>query len=331
MENRIAGKNLGWILATLSIVLLCGVYLAACASGPAPAAAPTVQELSTLSSASLGRGEKLRVIATTNIVADVVSRIGGDAISLTALLPVGTDPHAYQATPQDLLAVVEAHVVFISGLGLQENLVELIANAGGQAVIVPVSTGVETIAFGGESEPDHEGADPHVWLDPNNVIVWARNIEHTLSAQDPANGEIYQTNADRYVEALQALDGWIRIQVALVPEEKRELVTDHLIFGYFARRYGFKQVGAVIAAFSTMAEPSAQDMAELQDTIREFDVAAIIVGTTVNSRLAEQIAKDTGIQIVRVYTGSLSGADGEAGTYIDYMRYNVDAIVGALR
>jgi ABC-type Zn uptake system ZnuABC Zn-binding protein ZnuA len=147
---------------------------------------------------------------------------------------------------------------------------------------------------------------------------------------DPANAETYRANAAAYIAELTALDEWIEEQVAQVPPERRKLVTDHEVFGYFAQRYGFEQVGAVISGVSTLAEPSAQEMAALQERIGELDVPAIFVGTTVNPTLAESVARDTGTQIVELYTGSLSDAGGPAPTYIEYMRYNVSRIVEAL-
>jgi ABC-type Zn uptake system ZnuABC Zn-binding protein ZnuA len=103
-----------------------------------------------------------------------------------------------------------------------------------------------------------------------------------------------------------------------------------LIFGYFAARYGFDQVGAIIPSYSTAAETSAQDLAALEDAIRAMHVGAIFVGQNVNPTLAQRVAEDTGVKIVHIYTGSLTTSDGPASTYQDYMRYDVTAIVNGL-
>lgn len=286
-----------------------------------------------LSAAPLKDGDKLRAVATTNIVADVVANVGGNKIELTGLLPAGADPHTYEPTPRDLRAMADAHVIFANGVGLEAFLDEMLENAGSDAPVIPVSHGVELLELdpledGGE---EHQGADPHTWFDPNNVVIWVHNIEHALSELDPANVEVYEADAQAYVEKLEALDAWIREQVAQIPEENRKLVTDHRVFGYFADEYGFEQVGAVIKAYSTIAEPSARELAELEDDIRKYDVPAVFAGTTVNPRVAERIAQDTGITLVPLYTGSLSEPSGEAATYIDFMRYDVNAIVAALK
>ncbi|MEM5775715.1 MAG: zinc ABC transporter substrate-binding protein, partial [Anaerolineaceae bacterium] len=160
---------------------------------------------------------------------------------------------------------------------------------------------------------------------------WVDNIQQALSEADPDHAAVYQANADAYRAQLRDLDAWIREQVAAIPEENRRLVTDHMEQGYFADEYGFTLVGALIPGYSTLSEPSAKDMAEIEDAIRALGVKAVFVGNTINPTLAERVAADTGIQLVYIYSGSLSPAGGEASTYLDYMRYNVNAIVGALK
>jgi len=300
-----------------------------------------VDEMPSLSAVALSGGERLRVVATTNIVADVVTNVGGDLIDLTVLIPVGTDPHAFQPTPQDAAAVTDAHVVFVSGAGLETFLEPLLESAGEDVTVVPVSYGIELVRSEDarehkdenefESGHHHGEFDPHTWFDPNNVILWTHNIEHTLSVLDPDNAETYKVNAEAYEAELQALDAWIRETLAQVPAENRILVTDHTGFSYFAHRYGFEQVGTVFPGYSTLAEPSAQDIAELEDIISEFEVKAIFVGLTVNPDLSERVADDTDTQLVFLYTGSLSEPGGPTDDYISFMRYNVTAIAEALR
>ena len=275
----------------------------------------------------LAEGEKLRVLATTTIVGDVVKEVGGGDIELTVLIPPGADPHTYEPTPQDLKALERAHVVFVNGVGLESALEPLLKSAA-KSPIVEVSEGVALRRLA--ESPEKAGQpDPHVWFNPLNVITWARNVENALSALDPAHAESYRAGADRYAEELKQLDAWIEEQVSRIPPERRKLVTDHLAFGYFADRYGFEQVGAVFPGFSTGAEPSARELAELEESIRRLGVPAIFVSNTVNPALAERIARDTGVKVVPLYIGSLSGPEGPAPTYIEMMRYDVRAIVEA--
>lgn len=283
--------------------------------------------------ASSSPAGRLKVVATTTLLGDVVRNIGGDKIDLAVLLPVGTDPHTFEPAPQDIATVAGADLLFTNGAGYEAFLQRLLENAGGKAKVVPVSDGLQLLnaATEGAQESGQGSADPHVWMDPDNVASWTDKIEQALSTADPANADAYKSSADAYRQKLKELDGWISQQVAQIPEADRKLVNDHLTFGYFARRYGFEQVGAVIPGFSSMASPSAQELAGLEDAIRKLNVKAIFVGKTVNSSLSQRVADDTHTRLVFVYTESLSPPDGPASTYLDFMRFDVDAIVLALK
>ena len=184
---------------------------------------------------------------------------------------------------------------------------------------------------GDEDHHHHEGADPHTWFSIHAVEQWVENIEHVLRALDPANAAVYTANAQAYLVELEALAEEVEALLAALPVEKRKLVTDHDSFGYFAAAYDFDVVGTVIPSFSTLASPSAGELAKLQDQIEEESVQAIFVGTTITPDIAQQLAADTGIQVVILYTGSLSDEGGPAASYVDFMRYNVTAIVNALK
>lgn len=324
------------IIANRLLVTVAVVSLPFLAIACQPSALPEqgVDEMPPLSAVTLGEGERLQVVATTSIVGDVVQNVGGGLIDLSVLMPAGTDPHSFEPTPQDVAAVADAHVVFANGAGLEEFLEPLLESADENATVVPVSYGIELLQLqgGGEEEHDqHGGVDPHVWFDPNNVAVWALNIAHVLSTLDPNNAGVYEENAAAYTVELERLDSWIREQLAQVPEENRKLVTDHASFSYFAQRYGFEQVGSVLPGYSTLAESSAQELAELEDAIIQADVKAVFVGLTVNPDLAQRVADDTGTRLVFLYTGSLSEPGGPADNYLAFMRYNVSAIAEALR
>ena len=162
-------------------------------------------------------------------------------------------------------------------------------------------------------------------------MVWIENIELALSTLDPDSAISYAANTESYLAELELLDSWIHDQIGQVPEGNRRLVTDHGSFSYFAHRYGFEQTGTVFPGYSTLAEPSAQDIAQLEDVIRQEEVPAVFVSLTVNPDLAVQVAEDTGAQLVYLYTGSLSDPGGPADSYLSLMRYNVTAIVETLR
>jgi manganese/iron transport system substrate-binding protein len=276
--------------------------------------------------------KRLKVVATTSLVGDVVSQVGGDKISLEVLLPMGTDPHSFSPSPKDASMVTDASIVFANGVGLEEFLKPLMESTGGSSKVVEVSNG---IVYRNIVEQDSRNKqpvdDPHTWMDPNNIIIWVDNITKALSEKDPNNAEFYLENARNYQEKLRELDKWIASEVSIVPDQNRKLVTDHMVFGYFADRYGFTQVGAIIPGFSSLAEPSAQDIAQIEDEISSMGVKAIFIGVGMNSSLAQRIADDTGTQLVYLYMHSLSDKRGKAQSYIDFMQYDVTTIVDALK
>jgi ABC-type Zn uptake system ZnuABC Zn-binding protein ZnuA len=296
-------------LATIALIMLASLF--ACGSGNTSAANPG-----------------LKVLATTSIVADVVAQVGGKYINLTTLLPVGTDPHEFSPRPQDAAALADASIIFANGAGLESFLPPLLESAGATGKVVEVSTGITLQPLPGE---DSKTVDPHTWMDPNNVITWTDNIAAALSKADPAHASDYQANAAAYAALLRDLDAWIRAQVDQIPPANRLLVTDHAVLGYFATRYGFTQVGTITGSFSSEAAPSAQELASLEDKIRADGVRAIFVTEAASQTLTDQVAADTGIQAVWLYHASLTDATGPAPTYLDFVRYNVNAIVKALK
>ncbi len=317
----------------VSVALFCVALVIP--SGCSPASRLT--EMPFPAPVDLAVGEKLRVVATTSIVRDVVANVGRDLIDLALLIPTGTDPHSFEPIPQDVAAVADAHVLLANGVGLEGFLEPLLESAGSSRRVVELSTGIRLLDAGEDRDQPAEGTlrdpamDPHTWTDPNNVMVWVDNTERTLSTLDPRNAEVYQAAAQAYRAQLDELDRWVREQVAQIPVEQRLLVTDHLLFGYLARQYGFTQVGAIIPAYTSLAQPSAKELVELEEAIRDAGVKAVFVGHAVNPNLAETVARDTGTQLVLLYTGSLTENGGDADTYLDYVRYNVSAIVAALK
>lgn len=278
---------------------------------------------------------QIQVVASTTMVGDVVSQIAGDKIELTILYPVGTDPHTFEPRPQDVAAISDAQVIFLNGLELEHSLEPVIeSNARGD--VIEVSDGVDVLAFESEHEDegeehDHAAGDPHTWMDPNCVMIWVENIEKEFSRLDPQNAEFYHQNAQNYLAQLKDLDAWIREEVDKIPASERKLVTDHENMGYFIRRYGFTMSGLLVDSLSTAASPSAQALSALQDAIIDQQVKAIFIGSTVNPALAQQIAKDTGVNLITIKTESLGEPGSETASYLTYMKTLVTVIVNGLQ
>jgi ABC-type Zn uptake system ZnuABC Zn-binding protein ZnuA len=294
---------------------------------PAPETTPRP-----LAPLSLAPGAKLRVLATTSIVADVVRAVGGERLEVTSLVPAGIDPHAFEPAPQDVRRVAEAQVVVENGLGLEAFLQTLLRNAAADAPVISLAEGIEPLPAGDHAAgTDEHGAwDPHLWLDPRNVLVWTHTLETSLAALDPSGAADYAQRADTYRTELEALDAELEATFAAIPSERRVLVTDHEEFAYFARRYGFTVVGTVIPAPSAAAEPSARELAALETAIRSLGVRAVFVSSVVSPLLARQVADDTGVQLVSLFAHSLSAPGGPAPTYLEMMRSNARLIAEAL-
>jgi ABC-type Zn uptake system ZnuABC Zn-binding protein ZnuA len=229
--------------------------------------------------------------------------------------------------PQDATKIKESKVLVVHGAKYETFLDPLLENAGGKQNVIDASTGLRLLP-GQESET---AIDPHLWLDPNNVIVYVENIREGLKQFDPDGAEAYDANATAYIDQLTELDAWINGQVAQVEPQRRVLVTNHETLGYFAERYGFIVVGAVIPGSSSDASPSAQQMADLIEQIKVHQAPAIFLDASDNPDLAQQIAAETGVKVVTdLHLESLTNG-GPAATYIDMMKYNVTKIVEALQ
>jgi len=232
--------------------------------------------------------DKIQVVVTTTFIGDVVTNIAGDKVDISELLTAGQNPHSYHPAPMDMVAVTEADLILANGFGLEDFLEDLLSGTDTTAEVIVVSEGIKPLLMEGHIEGDDNsledsmeavmGQDPHVWFDPNNVLIWSENITNALAEEDPENEVSYQANFDTYQGQLLELDGWIQEQIEKIPENQRELVTDHSTLGYFARKYGLVQIGAVIPALTTEAETSGMELAVLIDTIREHQTRDIGYG-----------------------------------------------------
>jgi ABC-type Zn uptake system ZnuABC Zn-binding protein ZnuA len=267
-----------------------------------------------------GESDPYQIVVSTSIIGDVAEQINGGILNIKVLLAPGVDPHSYQPTPQDIAAITEADLVLINGYGLEEYLNSILNDEEYNEKIIVVSEGIEI-----------DDGDPHVWLDPTNVVVWAENISDAFAVLQPENETEFRENARDYIQQLNELDNWIFDTLDQIPLKNRVLVSDHLSMGYFADRYGFEQAATISHSASSLAEPSAHELAELIDLIIDLGLPAVFIGHDVNPELAESLTSDLGIMLVELYIGSLSTDEGPASTYLELMRYNVEAIASALK
>lgn len=289
-------------------------------------------------SASQSGDNAVTVLASTSFLADIAQNVAGDRVQVDSLLPIGADPHAYQAAPSDVAKIAESDLLILNGVEYEHFIEPLLENAGGERIIVEATAGLEphpAAEHADEAESgaghEHEAGDPHMWLDPKLVITYVENIRDGLIEVDAEGAEIYKANAEAYIAQLNELDAWIVEQVNTIPAERRLLVTNHEAMGYFAERYGFEVVDTILPSFSSEAGASAQEIVAAVDAVRSSGAPAIFLGEVENADLANQIASETGVKVVdNLYLESLT--DGEpAATYIDMMKHNVTSIVEGLK
>ncbi|MGE5224572.1 MAG: metal ABC transporter substrate-binding protein, partial [Omnitrophica WOR_2 bacterium] len=232
-------------------------------------------------------GDIPKVLAAETFLADIAQNVAGERLQVGSLIPPGVDPHTFEPAPADVVKVAQSDILIVNGAGLESFLTRLLQNAGGKHAVIEASKGLTSRKPSG-SETAQE-IDPHFYLDPVNVIQYVNNIRDGLSQADPAGTSLYTQNADAYILKLKSLDQWIRSQVDQIPPGRRLLVTNHESFGYFADRYGFKIVGAIIPSVTPDASPSAQELAALVNQIKAAGAPAIFLEKGTNQQLAQQV------------------------------------------
>ena len=321
-----------------------------------------------------GRGGAT-VVVTTNILGDVVGQLIGGQAEVVTIMPVGADPHDFQASAQEVDQLLEADALIVNGGGFEEGLLDVIGSAVDAGVpVFEATASVETIEFAedghrhrgeehgdedgdhvegeehgdeegdhdegeehGDEEGDHdehgpEGVDPHFFTDPTRMADAVRGIAGFLRIEVSGLDEAALDEAvDDYLVELDALDAEVEQLVAAIPEERRVLVTNHGVFGYFADRYGFEVVGAVVPGGTTAESASAGELADLAEVIEQEGVPAIFADTSSSADLVETVAAEVGdIAVVELYSESLGGPGSDGETYLDMVRTNASRISDAL-
>ncbi len=281
-------------------------------------------------SASAGGGEngKPKAAVTISIIADMVKAVAGDAVEVESIVPIGGDPHVYEAKPSDARLVSESAIVFRNGAGLERWLDELIETGIEDQPVITVTDGIDALV---QTEGQYAGdPDPHMWMDPQLALAYVDNITEGLSELLPARAGEFETNAQAYKDRILELDRQIRELVATIPEPNRKLVTTHDAFRYFGNRYGFEVI-ATIWGISTEKEPSADEVRTIVDAVRSSGVRTVFVETTINPKLMERVATDAQVRIGTPLYGDSVGAEGSgAEDYINMMLANARSIATGL-
>jgi zinc/manganese transport system substrate-binding protein len=275
-----------------------------------------------------GGGSQVDVVATTTQIGDWARKVGGDDVEVHQILQPNTDPHDYEPRPADVESTAGADIVFESGDELDHWMGKVVSEAGGSPTVVVLGDHVPVRRPGETSGPEASRYDAHWWHDPLNAISAVEQIRGALVDVDGAHAAAYRRNAAGYLARLRALDRGIDACMSRVPVTERKLVTDHDAFGYFADRYGITVVGAVIPSQTTQAQPSARDTARLISLVKREHVKAVFPESSINPRLAQTIASETGASADYTLYGDTLGPKGSAGaTYVSMEAANADAMV----
>ncbi len=272
-----------------------------------------------------GRGQ---VVVTTTVLGSVVTELVGDAADVHVLMPNGADPHEFQPSAKDVERLANADLVVENGLKLEEGLEDALGQARDDGTPIFTATDhVKLLAFGAddaEEIAEHGPDDPHIWTDPlamrDVVRALVPELRGALGIDVAARGRSLETR-------LEALSSDIAAEVARIPPERRKLVTGHESLGYFADRYGFRLVGAVLPSLSSQAQVSSSQLATLADQVRDEDVSVIFNEIGTPPGVADAVADETGARVVELATHTLP----DDGSYVTFMRDLAGGITRALR
>ncbi len=278
--------------------------------------------------------DKLSVVTTTGMIADVVKNVGKDSVQVQALMGPGVDPHLYKATQGDLGRLQSADIIFYNGLHLEGKMGEVFEKLARIKNVVPVAGRIETSRL--LSDPVYKDAhDPHVWFDVN---LWSSTIEvvvDVLSKEDPENAAFYQKNGKEFSAELALLDNWVRTEIGTIPADKRILITAHDAFNYFGRAYDIEVRG--LQGISTLSEFGLKDRVDLVNFIVEKKIKAVFVETSVSQKNIDAIiegCQQKGHNVAiggYLYSDAMGAERTPEGTYTGMVRANVNTIVNSLK
>ena len=308
-------------------VIALSIVLVACAGGSSDeSGCPVIED------------RKINVVATTPMIGEFVSQVGGDNINLTVIMPPEADPHSYEPSPQDAGTIADADLVFYTGLKYEPAAVVklLESSACSTDVLAVVGETVFPIEFeeeGGDDEEGHEGHghgayDPHFWFDPNRVIYAAEYIEGKLVELDPSNAASYESAGSAYTDELKGLVGQVSDLISTVPSQNRKLITTHESLGYLEAKFGLEVLSTIIPNLDSNNEISPSQLVGVIDVIEDNSVKVIFIEAEAPSVYAETIVAETGIKAVEgLWVETLK----EGQSYPEFLIDAVELIVENLR
>ena len=271
--------------------------------------------------------EKLRVITTFTILADMARNVAGDAASVDSITKPGAEIHYYQPTPRDVQKAYRADLILWNGLNLELWFERFFQNLKDVPSVV-VSEGVEPM---GIFEGPYTGKpNPHAWMSPTDALIYVENIRKALAKHDPDNAATYAANAAAYSDQIRAMIEPIRAAIEEIPEENRWLTTSEGAFSYLARDFGLKEL--FLWPINADQQGTPQQVRKVIDTMRKHNIPVIFSESTISDAPAKQVARETGALYGGVlYVDSLSAADGPVPTFLDLLRVTSETIANGFK
>ena len=289
--------------------------------------------INTVSAETIEQGDRLKVVVSFSILADMAHVVGGEYVDIYSLVGPEEDVHVYQPRPKDAQRLAQADLLILNGLGFEGWIERLIVASGYQGPIVRASDKVPRLISANHDHGDGDDInaynDPHAWQSVSNAKVYVDNITNGLVLVDAMHHQYYYARRDSYQLELDALDQYIKTQISKIPGDRRKLLTSHRAYTYFESTYDIEFVAA--QGINTSADVSARDIARLIRLVKAENITAAFFENSSNPRLLRQISSETGCRIVgNLYADSLSKNGGPASTYIKMMRYNLESLLKAL-
>lgn len=278
--------------------------------------------------------EDPNIVVTTGQIADVVEEVGGNHVSVEALMGPGVDPHLYKATQGDLEKLNDADMIFYNGLHLEGQMVDIFEKMSKQKTVTAIADGIEENDLLKDKEnPDLH--DPHIWFD---IELWkdvTKKVTATLIKEYPEHEKDFKDNQNQYLEKLSGLQQYSKEKIQEIPEKQRVLVTAHDAFNYFGKSQGFEVRG--LQGLSTESEYGVKDVQDLVDFLVKNKIKAIFVESSVSDKAMNAIidgAKKKGHDVViggELYSDAMGAKDTKEGTYTGMYEHNINTIVEALK
>lgn len=269
------------------------------------------------------------VVVTTNILGDITENLVGEDIDVVTLMPPNADPHSFELSAREAASMRTAALVISNGLGLEEGVQHHVDAAAADGVLQFVAGDhVEELGYA-----DSDAVDPHFWTDPTQTARVVEALAPQLAGIAGDGAAAIDAAADAYLADLRDLDAAMSETLGSIPAPDRALVTNHHVFGYLARRYDVRILGAAVPGGTTLAAPSASDLQELVDAIDAAGVTTIFADSSQPDRLMQVLAEEAGrdVQVVSLFTESLAAVGEPGDTYLDMMRRNLQSIADGLR